>query len=122
MDRGDYCLAKWPKQCVIERKGSMRELQQNLSGKDFPRFCRAVEKLAECANPWFLLDIPPHEYLRPTEFVKNPSKVLDTLFQFVLRYDMNLWLAGNCKAVNARRQLGEQVVRLMITHAMGGTA
>jgi ERCC4-type nuclease len=120
MVAGDYALAGKERTALIERKGSLRELQQNLLTKDRARFLRAIAKLVNATKrPYLLLDFSPMDMARPEENVPVPSAVYDALTQVIHSYNLRLWYAGNCKHHLSRRILGEQVVRLLLTHAYG---
>lgn len=119
LEAGDYALEEYAYGCIIERKGSLRELHQNLLTDDYKRFKAAIERLAEaCRYPYLLLDMTPADLHRPTEHVESPAEVVDALMEFVHRYGLRLWFAGSCKQYQARRILGEQVVRVILAHSL----
>lgn len=113
---GDYCLGGYKSGAVIERKGSLRELHQNLLTKDYRRFLSAIERLAECQFPYLLLDMTPGDLATVSEYVPDPSRVVDALMRIVAKYHLRLLFAGNCKYPLSRRRLGEQCLRIMMGH------
>lgn len=119
LDTGDYLLARWPTVCIVERKASSSELWKNLMTDDFPRAEAALVRLAEgCRHPILLLDMTPAEALRRSEYCPEPARALDQLYRMVIRLNLHLLWAGNCRANGPRRALGEQVVRLMLAAAL----
>lgn len=120
MKAGDYALKGFERTCIIERKGSVRELHNNLLTKDWARCKKAFDRLTvETANPYLLMEIPTPDFLRVTKDVPNPERVFDILARLVRSYHLRLWFAGNCKHPRTRRALGEQMIRVMLAHAMG---
>lgn len=120
MKAGDYALKGFEDTCLIERKGSVRELHNNLLTKDWARCQRAFNKLyLATTHPCLLLEIPTSDFLRVTKEVPNPERVFDILTRVVRKYGFQLWFAGNCKHPRTRRALGEQMIRVMLAHAMG---
>lgn len=120
MDAGDYALKGHEYACIIERKGSMRELHNNLLTKDWTRCQKAFDRLAGATlNPYLLLEIPSPDFLKVTKDVPNPERVFDLLTRLSHEFGFRLWFAGNCKHPHTRRALGEQMIRVMLAHAMG---
>jgi ERCC4-type nuclease len=115
---GDYCLKGYDG-CMIERKGSMRELQGNLFTKDYRRSKAAFTRLVEaCDHPYILLDFPLSEMFQPTENVLEPERVLDALLDTIQEFGLGVLWPGPCKTVQSRTRLGELCVRLMLCHAL----
>jgi ERCC4-type nuclease len=120
MKTGDYALKGFEDTCIIERKGSVRELHNNLLTKDWSRCQEAFKRLARATDyPYLLLEIPSPDFLKVTKDVPNPERVFDILTRLVHKYDFRLWFAGNCKHPRTRRALGEQMIRVMLAHALG---
>lgn len=120
MDAGDYALKGFERTCIIERKGSVRELHQNLLTKDWTRCEEAFNRLAGAtADPYLLLEIPSAEFLRVSKEVPHPERVFDILTRLVHDYGFRLWFTGNCRHPRTRRALGEQMIRVMLAHALG---
>jgi len=106
---GDYCLKGFERGCVVERKGSLEEVQQNLMSKDRPRFLKALTRLVDnCAYPILLLDFS----IRRSQFVPEPDRVLDELYRTCAAYGVHpVRFAG--ASVRGRLQSGSQMVRLL---------
>lgn len=126
MLEGDYAIAGLERHCLIERKGSLRELHQNLMTRDRGRFLKAVQRMVDATRvPYLLLDMSPADMFRASKHVENPYRVFDCLTQVVAQYGLRMWYAGNCKHHMARRNLGSQVLRVILAHAYsrrpGGT-
>lgn len=122
MEAGDYALEGFVPHCLIERKGSLREVHQNLFTRDHRRAQTAFDRLCEATyNPYLLLDMSPADMWRETDEVTNPEKVFDALMNCVQERGLRLIYAGNCEHPRARRILGEQMVRLMMAHAFRGS-
>lgn len=120
MSEGDYAIAGLERHCLIERKGSLRELHSNLMTRDRGRFLRAIERMVAATEvPYLLLDMSPADMFRATKEVENPYRVFDCLGQVVAQYGLRMWYAGNCKHHTARRNLGSQVLRTILAHAFG---
>jgi hypothetical protein len=56
--------------------------------------------------------------MTPTPFVSSPKSILDGWLDFVQGHGLHLIVAGSCRAAHARRDLGEFVVRLLLSHAL----
>jgi len=120
MNAGDYALKDYEHICIIERKGSMRELHNNFLTKDWKRASAALDRLARSTNyPYLMLEMPNPEFARVTKEVPSPERVFDILTRLAHSYDLRLWFAGNCKHPRTRRALGEQMIRIMLAHALG---
>ena len=112
----DYVLARWPKKCMVEKKGSIRELHNNLFTKDRSRQNRALDRLvSEAEYPVLLCDFGYQQAFQETDHVENPSRVVDRLFQVVRDRGLYLLWLSNPGSPAARRRVGEIVLRLMLT-------
>jgi len=117
MDTADYALDGYEHITLVERKGSMRELQGNLFTADYKRACAAFERLSEaCTFPYLLLDIPDVEYRKVTKFVPTPDRVFDAMAWVMHRYGIRLWAVGDCKSGPQRRRVGDQLIRVLMAH------
>lgn len=116
---GDYALAGYDDEVLFERKGSMQELLNNLFTVDRRRCTAAFLKLVEgCEVPYLLLDFPLGDMFKPTPYVVDPPRVLDALLDLSRSFGLRLLWAGNCKTASRRRELGELVLRVMLSHAL----
>jgi ERCC4-type nuclease len=117
LDIGDYQLADHEDCCVFERKGSIRELHNNLLTDDFPRFMTAIRRLATVQFPYLLLDIRPGEVLVPTKDVPQPARVFAALCGIFHHFNIRVFYSGRPTTAVARRSLGTQVLLTMLGHA-----
>lgn len=116
---GDYALAGYDDEVLFERKGSMSELLQNLFTSDHRRCTTAFLKLVEgCEVPYLLLDFPLSDMFKRSPYVADPQRILDALLDVSRDFGLRLLWAGNCKQAGRRRELGELVLRVMLSHAL----
>ncbi len=119
LDYGDYLLSNWPDAAAIERKGSLDELNQNLLTGDYSRFMEATRRLCDgCRHPYLLLDSSIATLWTPTERCPRPEQVWDALCHLLATTPLRLLWGGNAKHAGARRILGEQLIRLLLSHAL----
>lgn len=119
LDAGDYCLKEYPDVVGIERKGSNSELHGNLLTKDYARFSNAIARFrAAYKYKYLLLDDSIGNLWMANEYCPNPPRVWDCLMREL--GDIQLLWGCNAKYAGPRRILGEQIVRLMLAHALGG--
>lgn len=115
---GDYALAGFEDRCIIERKGSLKELAQNLLSDDWERANRAFGKLASATeNPYLMLECTPAELRTAERYVQEPERVVDALAALIERFGFRLLLCGSVKTVQQKRTVGELMTRLMLAHA-----
>lgn len=115
---GDYALAGFEDRCIIERKGSLRELAQNLLSDDWARANRAFGKLSlATANPYLMLECTPAELRKAEQWVQEPARVIDALAALIERFGFRLLLCGSVKTVQQKQTVGELMLRLMLAHA-----
>lgn len=122
LDAGDYRLANYPECCIIERKGSLRELSGNLHTADYGRFRRALERLrASCSHPYLLIDESFSAMVTasrdPTE-CRAPEQVMDALNRELIRMRIPLLWIGGVRSTRTRTRMGDYLVRLMLAHAL----
>ena len=119
LDWGDYLLEGYSANSAVERKGSLDELHQNLYTDDRERFLKAIRRLREnCRHPYLLLDVSPLDLWKPTPRANDPAAVWDALIDVVSMFGLGLLWGANAKLPGARRILGEQVLRILISHAL----
>lgn len=119
LDYGDYLLSNWPSCAVIERKGSLDELNQNLLSDDFTRFTSALRRMCEnCRHPYLLLDASVTALWTPTQYCTSPERVWDALCSILGTFNVRLLWGSNAKHAGPRRILGEQVLRILLAHAL----
>lgn len=118
---GDYALENYPA-CVVERKGSIREVATNLLSNDRARFLAAVTRLAQnCPHPWLLLEGSLRKYLTPSIEVPCPGIALDALFQTLNTLRVKP-LFVDTSSVASRLLAGELVLRILCSHAFAPRA
>lgn len=123
MPFGDYALEGFEARCTIERKGSVRELQQNLLTDDYKRFMCAIKRLQDSTKfPIILLDFNLAEATRRTKYVKEPERVMDMFWSLMFRLQSRkrlgvLWL-GNGTRTHPRLKKGEQIIRVLLKYSL----
>lgn len=110
---GDYRL-QGRESAVVERKGRVSELHNNLFGPNRPTFLRALDRLALIPCAWLLCDFSPRDFLRPTSYCERPRHVLDELLRACESRRIRLMLAGPYKTLAGRRALGDLILRLLL--------
>ncbi len=112
---GDYALKEAPKRCIIERKGSINEVRENLCGEDRYRATNAFRKLCETTNnPILALDFPLTQLL----YKGKRDVVFTRLAQLCVEYRLQILSAGG--GVNARHTLSDLIVRVLLAHYFAG--
>lgn len=102
-DEACYALGS-PEACLAEKKGSLKELYDNTSTNDAPRFRRCLNRLAKATYAYLLLDFPTSQ-LDDDLYVKHPYEVLGKLFRAMRHRHIDLiWIPATSPA--ARRRLG----------------
>ena len=116
MPEGDYCLDGFEGTCIVERKGSMRELHQNLLTKDRKRFLRALDRLAEKTKwPGLFLGFGWQGTTKGLTHVPEPGRVMDALWQTIASYPTLQVIGGwNARYDTSRRQMGGGLLRFML--------
>ncbi len=118
LDAGDYRLAEARDQCVIERKGSLREVWSNLFSKDSSRQLRAFGRLAHSSrSPYLFLQVAPAEWLTPTAYVPSPQRLLARLSRCLDRFGLSLCQVSPSNAAASLRVAGTLALILMAGHA-----
>lgn len=115
LETGDYASEGSP--VVVERKGSLQEIQGNCIGDDRPRFLRALDRLAAAAHPILLLEGTPADLLTATPRTPNPHLVMDAFLRDVYERGIRL-LVLPTKTIDQRRAAGELVARIFWNSAL----
>jgi ERCC4-type nuclease len=116
LEEGDYAL-EGCSAAVIERKGSIRELFQNLVTEDKRRMKKALDRLCKATpNPVLLLEGGVGDLMKDRE-VPDCGAVLQLLMDECAERDIRLMFVGNCKYPTKRRQVGEMVIRLLAAYS-----
>lgn len=113
LDAGDYALAGYEKVCLVERKGSIRELAKNCLTADRTRFVAALDRLrASCLYPYLLVEGSLAEMAQDGS-VPDWWTAFDSLQRLLLERNIGLLLMPN-KGTIQRRLIGECVARLLV--------
>jgi len=123
LDTGDYALQGFEKACLIERKGSIREVSQNCLTSDSSRFEKCLQRLSsECSHPLLLFEGDIKSLLTPTQHVKNPGHAIDALLLLLAKYRIPFY-TFKTRTQDDRRLAGEYALRALIAGAFnnGGT-
>lgn len=125
LDAGDILLADWPAVSIVERKGSLRELYNNLFTRDKARAGAAFQRLASaCAYPYLLLEGSPADWMREAQgmkigeaVVEHPGVIVDRMLEVVSKYNLHLIWCSSGYSLTTRRLVGETVLRALLRHA-----
>ena len=109
LETGDYASTSSP--IVVERKGSLQEIQENCLGTDRPRFLRALDRLASTPHPILLLEGTPADLLTSTQRTPNPHFAVDAFLRDVYERGIRLLILPT-KTLEQRRAAGELVARI----------
>ncbi|HEC61694.1 MAG TPA: hypothetical protein ENI27_05505 [bacterium] len=120
---GDYRLAEFPECCVIERKGSARELNTNLlSPIDAIRQAKAFRRLSTCEHPCLFIEASPNGLWTATKYIRDPQRLLASLTMVVAKYGFQLiWLPWIHKGPAGRREAGGILAHLMLAYGIQKT-
>lgn len=117
LESGDYAIKGFQHITAVERKGSIDELKDNLSVRDFKRFSTAFARfITSTKHPILFLDLPLASAFSPsvTKGI-SPGKTWDRIFHMAT--------LGNCDILQAHTQSskgstkarqGEFILRRMI--------
>jgi len=114
---GDYALKGHEERCIIERKGSLKELAQNVLSDDWRRAYAAFQRLSDAtANPYLMLECTAAELRNQGPWVQQPERVVDALMALTEKLRFRLLLVGSVKDIKQKRTVGELMLRLMLAH------
>lgn len=117
LDAGDYRLRGHEDRAVIERKGSVRELAQNLLTADQKRQGRAFRKLAEaCEFPYLFLHTTATSLLAANEFNKDPERLVQKLAWVLGKFGFQFVLVPLTSSTASRRLVGSVALNLLVGH------
>lgn len=117
LDAGDYRLAEAPTLCVVERKGSARELYNNLLSSDSTRQARAFGRLRDSSQfPFLLVQTAASGLLTQSEHTPEPERLLQCLARCLSRYGLQLLLMPQTSTSASLRVAGSFILQLMIGH------
>lgn len=116
----DYALEGQTHLALIERKGSLEELQKNLATVEGRRrFLNECHRLtSECSHPWIFLEGTPLELTRSVRDRErtNPAFVRDLLLDVLAEHRISLMLLP-CSTTAHRRAAAEWVAATLIAGA-----
>ena len=119
LDAGDYLLKEYPDACIIERKGSVREICQNMLSHDRKRMRAAIVRLSEaCQMPLLLMETSIRSFFPndPADF--HPTEALDELLRLCLIRGVSIIMAGSSRAILTRRKLAAFIVHTLVSAAL----
>jgi len=118
LDFGDYCLARHPHCCVIERKKGMDELYSNLFSADRARFQDAWDRFIQgCQRPVLVIeDTLSRSWTPKGSGNATEADVWCSLWTLLLGTPrlVTLW-TGRVQSPASRVRLGASLVRLMLS-------
>lgn len=115
LETGDYLLAEWPSECVVERKSGAQELFKNLCTKDYARHSRAFRRLSySCPHPILLVESDPVSF-HQFAIREDAPYLLDYLHHDVRRWNIDLMWGGRHFSPARRRLLGEILLRRILS-------
>jgi ERCC4-type nuclease len=120
LNTGDYVLSGHETGTIIERKGSLMEVCQNVRRGDRKRFLAALDRVAEeAARPVLFLEGTPADLARAEHRDPTLRGGLDELMRLCLERDVHFLLLP-ARTPGNRRAAGEFLLRMLIagaTHA-----
>jgi len=118
LETGDYALRGYESQCLIERKGSIREVAKNcLDATDRKRFIKALDRLkSACLHPYLMLE---GSLLDMTQDRNVPDwwNAIDALHRLLFERNIGLLLLPNT-GLAQRKLVGEWVARLLVNASL----
>lgn len=117
LSEGDYAIEGHENLVLIERKGSIRELRDNLFAGDAPRAKKAFKRLADaCKYPYLLLDFSLSSATQATREVEFPDAIRDFFYREMATYGIRLLWLPQLYTTVGRRKVGEEVLRVLWGH------
>lgn len=129
MSEGDYALKGQQSIALVERKGGIDELCQNVTKPDSTRFMAAINRLVQATKyPYLFLDMTPLSLWssqRPTPTTHGNGQSMDPMWVFdrLLRVATTknlriIWGTQRSPGPSSRKRLGEIILRLLIHHQL----
>ena len=119
MPEGDYALEGCESSCLIERKGSGRELCGNLLGSDRQRAVSSLRRLSQAtAHPVLLLDTSIRDLMDNWSTGVHPEHTVCSLLQILSTLNITLLSLGPGKTATARRQLGTFILHYLLERSL----
>lgn len=119
LDAGDYRLKDFPNLCVVERKGSIRELYKNFfNTTDSRRQASAFGRLSKDSRyPYLLVQAATSELLSQSKHVPEPEHLLQRLTATLANYGLHMLVVPRTNTSASRRITGTVALHLMLGHA-----
>lgn len=118
LDAGDYLLKGFEDRAVVERKGSVRELAQNLLTRDQLRQGRAFRRLADaCEHPYLFLHTTATSLLSANQYNSEPDRLVQKLAWALDKFGLHFILVPLTSSVASRRLVGTIALNLLVGHA-----
>lgn len=111
---GDYLLEGFRSGTLIERKGSLREVAQNVLSEDRRRFLACLDRLAEASRPVLFLEGCPASFARLADRDPTLRGAIDELLLLLDERRIELLMLPT-KGAAQRRQAGEWIVRRLLS-------
>lgn len=119
VQRGDYYLKGYQDRCIVEKKGNLDEIANNLLKPRARRnFINELDYLADkCLWPVILLEGTPAKYMTPTGRNNVPEVALASLMRLCL--ERKIWLHFVPKGdARSRALAGEWAAQILIAGAV----
>lgn len=114
LETADYIIKGYEGVVGVERKGSIREVFNNLCGKDRKRFCQAITRLqTSFKHPILALDVTLNEWYEPVKHVDRPEMVHDILYRELIARRIELMWLPRPTTHNGRLRQGDALLRRM---------
>jgi len=119
LDAGDYRLSCYPDLCIVERKGTFKELAANFLSEDRHRQGRAFKRLSSaCKYPVLLVEEGPHQLYKKSLYIKNPDFLSQRLFTVCGAMGFNLIFIPPSPTSRHRREVGRMLLHLFVSYAI----
>lgn len=115
---GDIVLAGYESLAMVERKGSLQEMRDNIWSPDRARFGRCLKRLCHSTKvPIWLCDLPsdPQSNVKLSYGYQTPEQVWCAVYRRVHRYNMRLVIYHGPKTTEGRRAMGRYALWLLWT-------
>lgn len=111
----DYAVAGYESVSLVERKRGMNELHTNVWTRDYGRFMKSLDRLAaSCRFPYLVLEKGIGDLYRDPDYY--PGDVMAHLLRELHTRGIRFVAVGRCDSPRTRAQLGDFLLRLMLSH------
>jgi hypothetical protein len=92
LDTGDYSIAGYENEFVIERKHSITELYHNFASSDKTRMLDVIERLSKIKHAYYIIECSISDLYLPNRFSKvSPNYILSCILSLTLRGINVIW-------------------------------